>query len=93
MDEKLHTKFSNVGITHSYPDLIKFIDEMDPSALPGPSFIKPDQLDPLVQGSTKKRSAVHSHRTQNLVTVGTKLLTGEWFSFDPWSMDQADLVW
>ena len=37
--------------------------------------------------------ACPSHRTQNLVTVGTKLLTREWFSFDPWSMDQADLVW
>ena len=37
--------------------------------------------------------ACSSHMTQNLVTVGAKLLTGEWFSFDPWSMDQADLVW
>ena len=37
--------------------------------------------------------ACPSHMTQNLVTVGAKLLTGEWFLFDPWSMDQADLVW
>ena len=37
--------------------------------------------------------ACPSHMTQNLVTVGTKLLIGEWFLFDPWSMDQADLVW
>ena len=43
------------------------------------------------QGSTKKRSA--AHMTQNLVAVGMKLLIGEWFLFDPWSMDQADLVW
>ena len=34
-----------------------------------------------------------SHMTQNLVTVGAKLLTGEWFLLDPWSMDQADPVW
>ena len=31
-----------------------------------------------------------SHMTQNLVTVGAKLLTGEWFLLVPWSMDQAD---
>ena len=37
--------------------------------------------------------ACPSHMTQNLVTVGVKLLIGEWFLFDPWSMDQADLVW
>ena len=37
--------------------------------------------------------ACPSHLTQNLVTVGVKLLIGEWFLFDPWSMDQADLVW
>ena len=30
-----------------------------------------------------------SHMTQNLVTVLLKLLTWEWFLFDPWSMDQA----
>ena len=50
----------------------------------------------LDQGSTKKRSVVHNFVptvTQNLVTVGVKLLIGEWFLFDPWSMDQADLVW
>ena len=37
--------------------------------------------------------ACPSHMTQNLVTVGTKLLIGECFLFNPWSMDQADLVW
>ena len=37
--------------------------------------------------------ACPSHMTQNLVTVGAKLWTGEWFSFDPWSLDRADLVW
>ena len=37
--------------------------------------------------------ACPSHMTQNLVTKGTKLLIGECFLFDPWSMDQADLVW
>ena len=36
---------------------------------------------------------VSSHMTQNLVTVGVKLLIREWFLFDPWSVDQADLVW
>ena len=76
----------------------------------GPSFIKPDQLDPWIKDRIRNAlmstilslqlpnfvscgRACPSHRTQNLVTVGTKLLTGEWFSFDPWSMDQADLVW
>ena len=34
-----------------------------------------------------------SHMTQHLVTVGAKLQGGEWFLFDPWSMDHADLVW
>ena len=33
-----------------------------------------------------------SHMTQNLVTVGANLQAGEWFLFDPWSTDQADLV-
>ena len=37
--------------------------------------------------------ACPSHMTQNLVTVGAKLWTAECFLFDPWSMDQADLVW
>ena len=77
---------------------------------PGPTFIKPDQLDPWIKDQIKITllptishlllpnfvscgRACPSHRTQNLVTVGTKLLTGEWFSFDPWSMDQDDLVW
>ena len=83
---------------------------MTPYGTPGPSFIKPDQLDPWIKDQLINAllstilslqlpnfvscgRACPSHRTQNLVTVGTKLLTGEWFSFDPWSMDQADLVW
>ena len=37
--------------------------------------------------------ACPSHMTQNLVTVGAKFWTAECFLFDPWSMDQADLVW
>ena len=55
------------------------------------------------QGSNKKRSVVHDVVPTVikfcvmwegfLVTVGEKLLNGEWFSFDPWSMNQADLVW
>ena len=74
-----------------------------------PQFYQTRSAWSMDQGSTKKSSAVHnfvptvtkfcvmweglSHMTQNLVTVGSKLLTGEWLSFDPWSMDQADLVW
>ena len=34
-----------------------------------------------------------SHRTQNFVTVGAKLWTAEHVLVDPWSTDQADLVW
>ena len=34
-----------------------------------------------------------SHMTQNFVTVVAKLWTAERFLIDPWSMDQADLVW
>ena len=77
---------------------------------PGPSFIKPDQLDPRIKDQLRNAllstilslqlpnfvscgRACPSHMTQNLVTVGAKLWTGEWFSFDPWSLDQADLVW
>ena len=37
--------------------------------------------------------ACPSHMTQKLVTVGAKLWTAECFLFDPWSLDQADLVW
>ena len=76
----------------------------------GPSFIKPDQLDPRIKDQLRNAllsiilslqlpnfvscgRACPSHMTQNLVTVGAKLWTGEWFSFDPWSLDQADLVW
>ena len=77
---------------------------------PGPSFIKPDQLDPWIKDQLWNAllstilslqlsnfvscgRACPSHMAQNLVTVGAKLLTGEWFLFGPWSMDQADLVW
>ena len=77
---------------------------------PGPSFIKPDQLNPRIKDQLRNAllstilslqlpnfvscgRACPSHMTQNLVTVGAKLWTGEWFSFDPWSLDQADLVW
>ena len=77
---------------------------------PGPTFIKPDQLDPWIKDQLRNDllstvlslqlpnfgscgRACPSHMTQNLVTVGAKLFTGEWFSFDPWSMDHADLVW
>ena len=76
----------------------------------GPTFIKPDQLDPWIKDQMKITllSTVSplqlpnfvscgrdkpSHMTQNLVTVGTKLWTTERFLVDPWSMDQADLVW
>ena len=77
---------------------------------PGPTFIKPDQLDPWIKDQMKITllSTISSqqlpnfvscgrdkpsHMTQNLVTVGTKLWTAERFLVDPWSMDQADLVW
>ena len=73
---------------------------------PGPTFIKPDQLDPWIKDQMKITllSTVSplqlpnfvscgrdkpSHMKQNLVTVGT----AERFLVDPWSMDQADLVW
>ena len=76
----------------------------------GPTFIKPDQLDPWIKDQMKITllstfSPLQlpnfvscgrdkpSHMTQNLVTVGTKLWTAERFLVDPWSMDQADLVW
>ena len=57
------------------------------------------------QGSTKKHSAVHNfvptvtkfcvlwEGLSPLVTVEAKLWTGEWFSFNPWSLDQVDLAW
>ena len=62
---------------------------------PGPTFIKPDQLDPWIKDQMKITLLRDkpSHMTQNLVTVGTKLWTVERFLVDPWSMDQADLVW
>ena len=76
----------------------------------GPSFIKPDQLNPRIKDQLRNAllstilslqlpnfvscgRACPSHMPQNLVTVGAKLWTGEWFSFDSWSLDQADLVW
>ena len=62
----------------------------------GPSFIKPDQLDPWIKDQLRNAllstilslqlpnfvsfgKACPSHMTQNLVTVGAKSLTGEWF--------------
>ena len=63
---------------------------------PGSAFIKRDQLDPWIKDQL--RSALlstisplqlpnfvscPSHMTQNLVTVGVKLLIEEWFLFDP----------
>ena len=53
------------------------------------STIAPLQLPNFVSCERDKPS----HMTQNLVTVGTKLWTAERFLVDPWSMDQADLVW
>ena len=53
------------------------------------STISPLQLPNFVSCGRDKPS----HMTQNLVTVGTKLWTAERFLVDPWSMDQADLVW
>ena len=60
----------------------------------GPSFIKPDQLDPWIKDQPRNAllstilslqlpnfvscgRACPSHRTKNLVTVGTKFVTGE----------------
>ena len=53
------------------------------------STVSPLQLPNFVSCGRDKPS----HMTQNLVTVGTKLWTAERFLVDPWSMDQADLVW
>ena len=53
------------------------------------STISPLQLPNFVSCGRDKPS----HMTQNLVTVGTKLWTADRFLVDPWSMDQADLVW
>ena len=76
---------------------------------PWPHFYQTRSAWSMDQGSTKKRSAVHNfvptvtkfwvmweglslpHDTKFGNCRG--LLTGKWFSFDPWSMDQADLVW
>ena len=74
----------------------------------GPTFIKPDQLDPWIKDQLRNAllstilslqlpnfvscgRACPSHMTQNSVTLGAKLLTGEWFSFDPWSMEYTSL--
>ena len=78
-----------------------FKDGLAEAHTPGPTFIKPDQLDPWIKDqlgtvlpstilSLQLRNFVSygracpSHMTQNLVTVGAKLLTGEWFLF--WSL-------
>ena len=53
------------------------------------STISPLQLPNFVSCGRDKPS----HRTQNLVTVGTKLWIAERFLVDLWSLDQADLVW
>ena len=53
------------------------------------STISPLQLPNFVSCGKDKPS----HMTQNFVTVGAKLWTTEHFLVDPWSMDQADLVW
>ena len=53
------------------------------------STIAPLQLPNFVSCGRDKPS----HMTQNLVTVGATLWTAEYFLLDPWSMDQADLVW
>ena len=53
------------------------------------STIAPLQLPNFVSCGRDKPS----HMTQNLVTVGATLWTAEYFLVDPWSMDQADLVW
>ena len=104
---KFQLKRGNPNITRS-KDTIEIIHNVN--TYPGPSFIKPDQLDPRIKDQLRNAllstilslqlpnfvscgRACPSHMTQNLVTVGAKLWTGEWFSFDPWSLDQADLVW
>ena len=53
------------------------------------STISPLQLPNFVSCGRDKPS----HMTQNFVTVVAKLWTAERFLIDPWSMDQADLVW
>ena len=53
------------------------------------STISPLQLPNFVSCGRDKPS----HMTQNFVTLGAKLWTAERFVVDPWSMNQADLVW
>ena len=53
------------------------------------STISPLQLPNFVSCGRDKPS----HMTQNFVTARAKLWTAERFLVDPWSMDQADLVW
>ena len=62
---------------------------------PGPAFIKPDQLDPWIKDQIKITllSTILPLQLPNLVTVGPNLWTAERFLVDPWSIDQADLVW
>ena len=76
----------------------------------GPTFVKPDQLDPWIKyqllttllsiisplqlpNFVSRGREMPSYMTQNLVIVGTKLWTTERFLLNPWSMDQADMVW
>ena len=106
MDQVTDVIFSQKGQIHHITTATRFA--LKPIS-PGPSFIKPDQLDPWINDQLRNTllstmlplqlpnfvscgRACPSHMTKNLVTVGA-LLTGEWFLFDPWSMDQADLVW
>ena len=68
---------------------------------PGPTFIKPDQLDPWIKVQMKITllSNISPLQLPNFVSRGrdkpshTKLWTAERFLVDPCSMDQADLVW
>ena len=53
------------------------------------STISPLQLPNFVSCGRNKPS----HKTQNFFTVGAKLWTAERFLVDPWSVDQADLIW
>ena len=54
----------------------------------GPTFIKPDQLDPWI----KDQIEIILLPTISHLQL-PKLWTAEHFLDDPWSMDYADLVW
>ena len=75
-------------------ELVGIDEQLHFMMLSGPSFIKPDQLDPWIKDQLGNAllstiltlqlrnfvscgRACPSHMTQNLVTVGTKLLKGE----------------